>query len=74
MNGREDLKAKIDGLSETAIRFVTRMVNSLSSPPTSTIKGAKTWITDSTDWVEYFGLALSVHHGTTVDALALKRV
>ncbi len=38
MNGREDLKARIDGLSEAAIRFVNRMVDSLSSPPTSTIR------------------------------------
>ena len=71
MNGREVLKAKIDGLSDTATRFVTRMVASLSSPPTSTIKETNAWISGSSDWVEYFGLALSVHHGTTIDALGL---
>ena len=71
MNGREDLKAKIDGLSDTAIRFVTRMVDSLSSPPTSTIREPNAWISRSSDWVEYFGLALSVHHGTTIEALGL---
>ena len=71
MNDRDDLKARIDGLSDTAIRFVTRMVDSLSSPPTSTIKEPATWISRSPEWVEYFGLALSVHHGTTIDALGL---
>ena len=71
MNGREDLKAKIDGLSDTAIRFVTRMVESLASPPNSTIRETGAWISESSGWVEYFGLALSVHHGTTTDALGL---
>ena len=71
MNDKDDLKARIDGLSDSAIRFVTRMVDSLSSPPTSTINEASTWISGSSDWIEYFGLALSVHHGTTIDALGL---
>ncbi|MCY4655125.1 MAG: hypothetical protein OXC95_18415 [Dehalococcoidia bacterium] len=71
MNGREDLKAKIDGLSDSAIRFVTRMVDSLSSPPASTIKDPDAWISRTDEWIEYFGLALSVHHGTTKDALGL---
>ena len=71
MNGREELKAKIDALSDTAIRFVTRMVDSLSSPPDSTIGDSDAWIARSADWIEYFGLALSVHHGTTIDALGL---
>ena len=71
MNGREDLKARIDGLSEAAIRFVNRMVDSLSSPPTSTIREPDAWISRSSGWIEYFGLALSVHHGTTMDALGL---
>ena len=71
MNGREELKARIDELSDTAIRFVVRMVDSLSSPPTSTIKDPNAWISRTPEWVEYFGLALSVHHGTTNDALGL---
>ena len=71
MSGREDLKARIDELSDTAIRFVTRMVESLSSPPTSTIRDPSAWISRSPDWIEYFGLALSVHHGTTIEALGL---
>ncbi len=71
MNPRDALKARIDGLSETAIRFVARMVDSLSSPPAANTSEPNTWISGTPDWVEYFGLALSVHHGTTVDALGL---
>ena len=71
MTGREDLKARIDGLSDTAIRFVTSMVDSLSSPPTSTIRDPDAWISREPDWIEYFGLALSIHHGTTIEALGL---
>ena len=71
MSGREDLKARIDGLSETAVRFVARMVDSLSSPPSATTRQPVTWISGTPDWIEYFGLALSVHHGTTIDALRL---
>lgn len=71
MNDRDDLKAKIDSLSETAIRFVARIVDSLSSPPAATTREPSTWISEISDWIEYFGLALSAHHGTTVDALGL---
>ena len=71
MNAREELKARIDALSDTAIRFVTRMVDSLASPPTSTIKDPEAWISRAPEWIEYFGLALSVHHGTTIEALGL---
>ena len=71
MSDREDLKAKIDGLSETAATFVARIVDSLSSPPSATTREPKTWISGRPEWVEYFGLALSVHHGTTIDPLGL---
>ena len=71
MSDREDLKARIDSLSETAVRFVARMVDSLSSPPSATSREPITWISRAPDWIEYFGLALSVHHGTTTDALGL---
>ena len=71
MSDREDLKARIDGLSEVAVRFVARMVDSLSSPPSVTTRPPVTWISGASDWIEYFGLALSVHHGTTTDALGL---
>ena len=71
MSDREELKARIDGLSDTAVRFVARIVDSLSSPPSATTGQPNTWISGTPDWIEYFGLALSVHHGTTIDALGL---
>ncbi len=71
MSGREELKARIDGLSDTAIRFVARMVDSLTLPPTALPSKSPTWISGTPEWIEYFGLTLSVHHGTTVDALGL---
>ena len=71
MSEREDLKTRIDGLSETAVRFVARMVDSLSSPPSVTTREPVTWISGTPNWIEYFGLALSVHHGATIDALGL---
>ena len=71
MSDRGDLKTRIDGLSDVAVRFVARMVDSLSSPPSVTTRPPVTWISGTPDWIEYFGLALSVHHGTTIDALGL---
>ena len=46
------------------------MVESLASPPQARVKEQGTWLTP--EWIEYFGLALSVHHGTTTDPLAQK--
>ena len=71
MNERKKLKKRIDELSPSAVRFVARMVDSLSSPPKASIPQEATWITGSPDWVEYFGLSLSVHHGGTADPLGL---
>ena len=71
MSDREELKARIDSLSDTAARFVARIVDSLSSPPSATTREPSTWISGTPDWIEYFGLALSVHHGTTIDPLGL---
>ena len=71
MNDRSNLNARIDSLSDTAVRFVARIVESLSSPPTAVTREPSTWISGKADWIEYFGLTLSVHHGTTVDALGL---
>ena len=71
MTGRQDLKDRIDHLSPTAIQFVARILDSLSSPPEASVDQKKTWLTDNPDWIEYFGLALSVHHGTTTDPLRL---
>ena len=71
MSDREDLKARIDSLSDTAARFVARIVDSLSSPPSVSTREPSTWISGTPDWIEYFGLALSVHHGTTIDPLGM---
>lgn len=64
------LKKRLDALSPTGIRFVARMVESLSAPPQARVNEQKTWL--PRDWVEYFGLALSVHHGTTTQPLEQK--
>ena len=71
MNGRDDLKARIDTLSPMAVRFVARLVNSLANAPTSNAV-TDTWLTGHPEWIEYFGLALSAHHGTTTEPLGLK--
>ena len=67
----EALNARIDTLSPVAIRFVARIVGSLSSPPKATITTQTTWITGNPDWIEYFSHALSIHHGTTTEPLGL---
>ena len=67
----EALKAQIDTLSPVATRFVARMVDSLSSPAQATVNPEPTWITANADWIEYFSLALSIHHGTTTEPLGL---
>ncbi len=67
----DELKARLDELSPAKVEFVARLVDSLSHPPQASIRSAETWITASREWVEYFGLALSVHHGTTPAPLAL---
>ena len=71
MNARDELHAKLDRLSPSAVRFVTRIVDSISSPPTVSSGAPASWISSSPDWLEYFSLVLSVHHGTTTDPLAL---
>ena len=71
MNDKEELKVRIDALSPSAVRFVARMVDSLSSPPKVSVRQRATWITTSPNWIEYFGLSLSVHHGSTIDPLGL---
>lgn len=66
-----ELKAKLDQLSPAKIRFVANVVDSLSNPPRVSIRERGTWITGSPDWIEYFGLAISVHHGATTEPLGL---
>ena len=65
-----DLRARIERLSPMGVRFVARLVDSLASPPQTEFTGA-TWITNSREWVEYFGLTISAHHGLTVAPLML---
>ena len=67
----DELKAELDKLSPIKIAFVAQVVESLSHPPRSDIQAPGTWITGSPDWMEYFGLALSVHHAATTEPLQL---
>ena len=67
----DELKAKLDRMSSAKIRFVAQMVDALERPPAAKVKQSHTWITGSADWLEHFGLALSVHHGTTSEPLKL---
>ena len=72
MSDREALKGTIDDLSPMGVRFVARMVDSLADPPRVQFPESEpTWITDEPDWIEYFGLMISAHHGITVEALGL---
>ena len=70
MNDRDSLKARIDTLSPMAVRFVARLVDSLSEAPTPDTV-TPTWLTEDPEWIEYFGLAISAHHGTTTEPLGL---
>ena len=65
----DELKIRIDSLSPMGVRFVSRLIDSLSSPPRADL--THTWITSNAEWVEYFGLTISVHHSTTVEPLGL---
>lgn len=65
----DDLHARIEGLSPMGVRFVARLIESLSSPPQADVTSS--WITSNPGWVEYFGLTISAHHGVTVEPLAL---
>lgn len=70
MNDRDSLKARIDTLSPMAVRFVARLVDSLADAPTPNAI-TPTWLTRHPEWIEYFGLAVSAHHGTTTEPLGL---
>ena len=67
----DDLKARIDSFSPVQIEFVAKAVDSLANPPSADIRSTGTWLTGSPEWIEYFGLALSVHHGATTVPLGL---
>ena len=63
------LKVSIEALSPMGVRFVTRIIHSLSSPLQA--EASDTWLGRTPGWVEYFGLTISVHHGTTTEPLGL---
>ena len=67
----DELKATLDTFSPVKIEFVARVMESLANPPNSIIKQHGTWLTGSPEWIEYFGLALSVHHSATAEPLGL---
>lgn len=71
MSDREAVKRQIDKLSPMGVRFVARMVDSMSNPPQPQLASKQTWITSEADWIEYFGLVISAHHGHTVEPLGL---
>ena len=70
MTDRDDLKARIDTLSAMAVRFVARLVDSLAETPAPNAI-TPSWLTRHPEWTEYFGLAVSAHHGTTTEPLGL---
>jgi len=67
----DQLKATLDTFSPAKVAFVTQVVESLSSPPHAEVRSLGTWLTAEADWIEYFGLALSVHHAATTVPLGL---
>lgn len=71
MTSLDDIKAKLDTFSPAKIKFVANVVSALANPPRASIRHDGTWLTAWPDWIEYFGLALSVHHGTTPEPLGL---
>lgn len=70
MTDREGLKGQIDALSPMGVRFVARLVDALSSPATAA--PGSSWLTEDPEWVEYFGLVLTAHHGNSTEPLGLK--
>ncbi len=67
MSDSDELKAKIDRLSPVGVRFVARFIDSLGNPPVAT--PGVSWLNVDPAWVEYFGLVISSHHGTTTEPL-----
>lgn len=63
----DELKAKLDGLSLVKLKFVAKMLDSLSNEPKKIIE-RHTWLT-APDWVEYFATSLSLHHSLTTHPL-----
>ncbi len=67
----DELKARLESFSLAKIAFVATVVESLSNPSQANIRSQGTWLTGVPEWVEYFGLALSVHHAATTVPLGL---
>lgn len=67
----DELKARLDSFSPAKIAFVATVVESLSNPTQAKIRSEGTWLTAVPEWIEYFGLALSVHHAATTVPLGL---
>lgn len=67
----DELKATLDSFSPAKIAFVATVVESLSNPSQANIRSEGTWLTAVPEWIEYFGLALSVHHAATTVPLGL---
>ena len=65
----DDLKTRFESLSPIAVRFIARLIDSLSTPPRADI--AILGLRAKSEWVEYFGLTISVHHSTTAEPLGL---
>lgn len=58
-------------MSPIKLAFVAKVVDALLNPPHTDVRERGTWLTRNPEWLEYFGLALSVHHGTTSVPLGL---
>ncbi|MCY4174114.1 MAG: hypothetical protein OXF25_08670 [Cyanobacteria bacterium MAG CAR3_bin_5] len=67
----EEVKSRLDSLSSVKVSFVAKVIEALANPPALNVRSAGTWLTDNPEWTEYFGLALSVHHGATTEPLRL---
>ena len=67
----DELKARLDSFSSAQVAFVANVVESLSNAPQASIRSEGTWLTTVPEWIEYFGLALSVHHAATTVPLGL---
>ena len=67
----DELRARLDTFSPVQIEFVAQVMESLANPPNANIREHGTWLTGSREWIEYFGLALSVHHSASVEPLGL---
>ena len=67
----DELKARLDSFSPAKVAFVATVVESLSNASQASIRSEGTWLTSVPEWIEYFGLAVSVHHAATTVPLGL---